>query len=174
MKVLFLDIDGVLNSHQSRHFWHNKRDQDKWENELYKSWQGTLYEYLAQEFCPIAISNLEHILREVPDLKIVVSSTWRKSNDVQALKEIFMPFKLIVNAIIDRTPVDYDRGPRGGEIKQWLDEQKNHGKVSEQVTDFTIVDDDSDMEPLMKHFVKTDGRVGLDFNKAEEIIRRLK
>ncbi len=172
MKVLFLDIDGVLNSHQSMHFWHNKRDQEKWENELYKSWQGTLYEYLAQEFCPIAISNLEQVMRKVPDLKIVVSSTWRKGNDVQALKEIFMPFKLISNVIIDRTPVDPDRGPRGLEIQQWLDEQKNHGKVNEQVEKFVIVDDDGDMEHLKVNLVQTDGKVGLDWNKAQEIIRR--
>lgn len=168
MKVLFLDIDGVLNSHQSRHFWHNKRDQSKWENEMYESWKGTLFEYLAQEFCPIAISNLEHIMREVPDLNIVVSSTWRKGNDVEALKKIFQPFKLISQAIIDRTPVDPDHGPRGVEIQQWLD------KTVGIDLKFVIVDDDGDMEHLMDHLVQTDGKVGLDLNKAEEIIRRLK
>lgn len=35
MKVLFLDFDGVINSHQSANFWHSKRDQKAWENELY-------------------------------------------------------------------------------------------------------------------------------------------
>jgi hypothetical protein len=104
MKVLFLDFDGVLNSHQSAHFWHNKRDQSKWENEMYTAWQGTLREYIAQEFCPIAMSNVEELIRRIPDLKIVVSSTWRLGETVETLRKILYPSKLIGDAIIGMTP----------------------------------------------------------------------
>jgi len=173
MKVLFLDIDGVLNSHQSMTFWHRRRDQDKWENELFVAWKGSLKGYLAQEFCPIATSNLEMIMEEVPDLKIVISSTWRKGETVDTLKDLFKWSEVIPQAIIDKTPVQ--RGDvRGLEIQSWLTEHKQHGKVNEQISDFVIVDDDGDMAHLMKHLVQTDGKVGLDFNKAKEIITRLK
>ena len=165
MRVLFLDFDGVLNSMQSATFWHNKRDQSKWENEMYSSWEGTLFEYLAHEFCPIAMSNMEELMRRCPDVKIVVSSTWRLRNDVDALKKILAPSKLISDAIIDRT--DSLDGPRGNEIKAWLDK---HPEVSQYV----IVDDDSDMlESQKENFVKTSSMHGFQFGDmlwAERIL----
>ena len=97
MKVIFLDFDGVLNSHQSATFWHNRRDQSKWENEMYRDWPGTLKEYIAMEFCPIALSNIEELVRRIPGVKIVVSSTWRIGETPETLKKILSPSK-IVNA----------------------------------------------------------------------------
>lgn len=173
MKVLFLDIDGVLNSAQSARFWHRNRDQKLWENELYEGWEGSLKGYLAQEFCPIACQNLTMILEELSDLKIVVSSTWRIGETVESLKKILSFSDLVSNAIISTTPVHRD-DPRGLEIQAWLDEHKNHGKVNEQVSHFVIVDDDADMEHLVPHLVQTDNRVGLDYNKAWEIIKRFR
>lgn len=166
MKIIFLDIDGVLNSFQSMYFWHNKRDQKSWENDMYESWKGTLKEYLAQEFDPIAISNLERIIREVPEVKIVISSTWRLGETVDSLKKIFSVSPLIADAIIDVTGKDESR-IRGREIKTWLDEHND-------ITDLVILDDDSDMELLISYLVKTDAKVGLDWNKAQEVIGRLK
>jgi len=149
MKVLFLDFDGVLNSQQSEIFWHNKRDQSLWENEMYKSWHGTLKEYIAHEFCPIAMSNVEELIRRVPDLKIVISSSWRHGETIETLKKILHPSKLIADAIIDVTP--YFRGdkPRGAEIQDWLD---RHTEVSHYV----ILDDDRDMlESQKDNFINT-------------------
>lgn len=161
MKVLFLDFDGVLNSHQSATFWHNKRDQDKWENEMYASWPGTLREYIAQEFCPIAMSNVEELMRRVPDLKIVVSSTWRIGETVEGLRKILAPSKLIGDAIIDTTPYfrhkDGSDPDRGYEIKDWLDRHP-------QVTHYVIVDDDADMlESQKENFVNTSSLHGFQY-----------
>lgn len=157
MKILFLDFDGVLNSRQSQTFWHNKRDQSLWENEMYSSWQGTLKEYLAFEFCPIAMSNVEELFRRVPDLKIVVSSSWRHGETVETLKKILYPSQLISNAIIDITPYFRGEKPRGAEIQNWLDK---HPEVEEYV----IVDDDSDMlETQKENFVRTSSLHGFLF-----------
>jgi hypothetical protein len=145
MKVLMLDIDGCLNSEQSAVFWHNKRDQTKWENELYKEWQGSLKEYLALEFCPIAVSNLEELMRRVPELKIVISSTWRYGETVETLKAMFKPFKLISDAIIGLTP-NIGLTPRGNEIQAWLDKHP-------EVDKFVIVDDNRDMVHLTDRLV---------------------
>lgn len=155
MKVLFLDFDGVLNSYASAHFWHNNRDQDKWENEMYRDWPGTLKEYIAQEFCPISLSNLEELMRRVPDLKIVVSSTWRLGETVESLKKILYPAKLAAGSIIDITP-RFQGEERGHEIQDWLNRHP-------EVTKFVILDDDADMVHLMPHLVQTDSRNGFTF-----------
>ena len=156
MKVLFLDFDGVLNSNQSATFWHNKRDQSKWESEMYQGWAGTLKEYVAMEFCPIALSNMEELMRRVPDLKIVVSSTWRIGETVESLKKILAPAPLVANAIISTTPVNKNRGARGLEIQAWLDKHPD-------VENFVIVDDDSDMEHLSESLVHTSSLHGFQF-----------
>lgn len=156
MKVIFLDFDGVLNSHQSATFWHNKRDQKQWNNELYQQWQGSLKEYLAFEFCPIALSNVEELFRRVPDLKIVVSSTWRFGETPETLAKILAPAKLVAGAIIDVTPSFRD-GCRGDEIKYWLDHHP-------EVTDYVIIDDDADMlEDQKKNFVHTSSLHGFQY-----------
>lgn len=147
MRVLFLDFDGVLNSYQSAHFWHSRRDQEQWENNMYRDWGGTLKEYIAMEFCPIAFSNLEELCRRVPDLKIVVSSTWRLGETVETLRDILKPSKLIGDRIIGVT--ESFSNVRGNEIQKWLDEHP-------EVTNYVILDDDSDMlESQRDHFVHT-------------------
>jgi hypothetical protein len=169
MKVLFLDFDGVLNSHQSATFWHNKRDQAKWENEMYRDWPGTLKEYIAQEFCPIAMSNVEELIRRVPGLKVVVSSTWRLGTTVESLRKILHPSKIIGDAIIDVTPRlgRLAEGiQRGDEIQKWLD---GHPEVES----FVIVDDDDDMAHLLPRLVQTDSWHGFtfrDMDKAHDML----
>lgn len=156
MKVIFLDFDGVINSHQSATFWHNKRDQSKWENEMYSSWTGTLFEYLAHEFCPIALSNVEELIRRVPDVKIVVSSTWRLGENVESLKKILSGAPLVAGAVISTTPAFRD-GPRGNEIKYWLDKHP-------EVTGYVIIDDDNDMlESQKDNFVNTSSLHGFQY-----------
>lgn len=166
MKVAFLDFDGVLNSAQSATFWHNKRDQSKWENELYKDWPGTLKEYLSQEFCPIALSNVEELVRRVPDLKIVVSSTWRLGETVESLQLILKPAKLVSDAVIDVTP-RIALTPRGNEIQAWLDGHP-------EVTEFVIIDDDCDMLHLKEHLVHTSSLHGFQYGDMLWALRVLK
>ena len=153
MRVIFLDFDGVINSAQSARFWHRRRDQSKWENELYSQWPGTIKEYIANEFCPIALSNLEELMITVPDLKVVVSSTWRLGETVESLQKILYPAKPLADAIIDVTPSlgykDGKRMDRGHEIQDWLDRHP-------EVTNYVIIDDDGDMLDSQKeHFVHT-------------------
>lgn len=165
MKVIFLDFDGVINSHQSAHFWHNRRDQSKWENEMYKDWPGTLKEYIAQEFCPIALSNVEELIRRVPELKVVVSSTWRLGETVESLQKILHPAKLVADAVIGVTP-RFPGKERGEEIQAWLDEHP-------EVTNFVILDDDADMVHLKHKLVQTNSRNGFTYTDMERTIELL-
>lgn len=152
MKVIFLDFDGVLNSYQSANFWRNRRDQAKLQPSKLRAWPGTL-EYLAQEFCPIALSNVEELILRAPDVKIVVSSTWRLGETVESLKKILAPSKLVSDAIIGVTPYFHDQ-IRGTEIKHWLDRHP-------EVTHYAIIDDDNDMlEEQRDNFVHTSSMHG--------------
>ena len=155
MKVLFLDFDGVLNSRQSQTFWEKRRDQQFWENQMYSSWEGSLKEYLANEFCPIALSNIEELVDRVPDLRVVISSTWRLGETVETLKKILSPANHLATAVIDVTPSL--RGSRGTEIQAWLD-------AHPEVTHYVIVDDDPDMlESQKQNFVKTSSLHGFQY-----------
>lgn len=156
MKVLFLDFDGVLNSRQSQTFWEKRRDQQFWENQMYSSWEGSLKEYLAHEFCPIALSNVEELVDRVPDLQVVISSSWRMGETVESLKKILAPANHLSKAVIDVTP-RFQGKPRGAEIQDWLDRHP-------EVTHYVIVDDDSDMlESQKDHFVKTSSLHGFQY-----------
>lgn len=160
-KILFLDIDGVLNSHQSADYFHRVRGE----------WNP--YE----EFCPISVGNLCTILEEVPDLKIIMSSTWRIGiPNLEKLKEIFdalptsIESSLIKSRLIDKTPVHRD-SPRGLEIQEWVDVNKD--KLTKDFR-MVILDDDSDMAHLKPHLIQTNGVLGLTLLDAQKAIRVFK
>ena len=151
MLVLFLDVDGVLNSWQSAEYWGRKNlSQEELDRCMYS-------------FCPIAMSNLNNLCEEFPDLKIVVSSTWRKSRSVAQLQDVLADNGfLYIDRVVDKTPVlGYDHC-RGDEIKDWL---SNHPLWvdTHEPKEFVIVDDDSDMGELIDHLIQTDARVGFDY-----------
>jgi hypothetical protein len=132
MKVIFLDIDGVLQVH------HNNKDE-----------YGHLFH---DEY----VKNLKYII-EKTGAKIVISSTWKMSG-LNILKEMWNKRNL-PGEVIDITPneVDvvergtceyYDMVDRGYEIQQWIDDNKPDKWV--------IVDDVNDMLPeQINNFVQT-------------------
>lgn len=94
MKVLFLDIDGVLNSASTmKHGVH---------------------------LCNKRIVMLSRLCKEL-DLKVVISSSWREIYDLRELKELLHRTGFGgIPRVIDVTGND-TRGNRGTEIKAWLD-----------------------------------------------------
>jgi hypothetical protein len=163
LRVLFLDIDGVLNSYQSARYLHSvKHKNDEKIPEYFN-------DYLlknALELCPSAVSNLEYILEEHRDLKVVVSSTWRLGCELKDLKALFPCSSLIRSRIIDSTPV-LKTGQRGDEIKKWIVTQNR------KVKDYVVLDDDSDMDAVEDNFVHINHKNGLTYTDAEIVIRML-
>ena len=105
-------------------------------------------------------------MARIPDLKIVVSSTWRIGNTLETMREELRSSGIDLNRVIGMTPVFRNLSrERGLEIQKWLDD---HPEVSE----FVIVDDDSDMLHLMPKLVQTDTRLGLMWDKAADILTR--
>lgn len=140
MKILFLDIDGVLNSVRSCHAFKG-----------YPHSFDEFYDYTKpKQFDHVAIALIQNLC-EVTGAKIVLSSSWRK---LFTVKEVADALRL---PIIDATPDSHD-GFRGREIERWLD-------LNPEVSHYAIVDDDSDMTIEQKngHFVQTDGFEGLSY-----------
>src|ERR1035437_1351328 len=152
MRVIFLDFDGVLNSVGS--FIYNNR----------LKLLGLTETPTHKSFCPVSCSNLEYILEECPDVQVVVSSTWRRNKTLEALKEILKVHHIMADRMIGTTPICASRY-RGDEIKEYLDSHP-------EVTEFVIIDDDSDMKPYMDRLVKTENRNGLTFTDAEKVDRK--
>ena len=146
-KIIFLDIDGVLNSEEfSRWLWNNHE----------KKYRG--YELLDQR----AILCLQDIVF-VTGAEIVLSSSWRISSlRTKQLKEQLLPYGL---EIIDCTISDA-RGERGEEIKEWLGRNPD-------VSHYVILDDDNDMSDIKDHLIQTTFYKGLLPEHATKAIEML-
>lgn len=149
MKVIFLDIDGVLNNHD------------------------TLSEgiQIANTKCQL----LKYIVNAT-DAKIVLSSTWRMGDLLSSIERMIHvcggPYKAFVGATPVLTEIDGRQAIRGDEIDAWL--KKTHHAIE----NYLIIDDDSDFHEHQKpFFIKTDMRTGLlsrDINKAIAILNNRK
>ena len=159
-KIIFLDIDGVLNTK-----W--------WYTQMERNIPQDQYGYA---FDPKAVANLKRIVEET-GADIVISSSW-KSFGFSELEEMWtdrgLPGKLIgvtPNSVSDELLLEADIDSielfhiRGEEIKEWL---IRHGK---HVNSYAIIDDMDNMLPEQQsHFVHTNPVVGITEEDAEKAI----
>lgn len=168
MKVLFLDIDGVLNSKR----WYvsedrRRRRQDGLANIKHRL--GVKYSR-TWDFDPRCVKNLNELSRTVPGLVVVVSSTWRKGMTVPQLRKLLKAVGF-EGKVLDKTGVDESR-LRYKEIGTWLSERDLRG---EKVERWAAVDDDSsDMIQLGGNFFKINNEVGLTRDDARKVARFLR
>ena len=151
MKILFLDIDGVLNSGNYQTYLI--------EHEL------PTHENNCQVFDPSCVYALMKIVAYT-QCKIVISSSWRKKG-LEAMKKLWKDRDL-PGEVIDITPLSNSR-IRGEEIEQWLEEYKS---MNQEDIIYCIIDDDRDMYPHQP-FVKTNGMKGLTDKDADKVIKIL-
>lgn len=159
MKVLFLDIDGVLNCMCPAPLQDNDWiDLDEWR----------------YGFNPDLVARLRYVIANT-DCKIVISSSWKHHVN-------YAPYRPDMNwrdvlaeklrrtrdeIIVGETPSD-PKGQRGREIAEWL---KTH-----EVETFCVVDDEVvDILPYIENanVVKTDMTIGLTIEDARRIINVL-
>lgn len=145
--ILFLDIDGVLNSAQ--YLMRNPGCFDK-NNET-------------NAFDPVACFRLEQVLVRTGAL-IVLSSTWRLMHRIEDVMWFLHKRGAPSSKIIGKTPSL--SGYRGREIQVWLEKHP-------EIQKFAIVDDDSDMEPFMDRLVKTSWDSGLLDCHVEQLVKLL-
>lgn len=131
-RIIFLDIDGVLNSTRTCIATGGYPGEELEAKDL------TRFDW-------IAIGLLRRLC-ESSGIQIVLSSSWRIIVDIKKLGDALgLP-------IIDKTPVL--ASSRGNEIARWLNEHP-------EVEQWAIIDDDSDMlDSQRSRFVRTDGHEG--------------
>ena len=152
MKVIFLDIDGVLNS-------------EEWDRYVQSFTYGARFNgcyLLSQEM----ILRLQNVVFQT-NAEIVLTSSWRTNE--RAMSALTRQLSLYHLPIRDTT-VCYAYGNRADEVKLWLESHSN-------VTYYAIVDDYDDGfsndEVLVAHFVQTNYFQGLTSEEAEKIIEIL-
>lgn len=166
MKIIYLDIDGVLNSQDYAdslyEAWeirrnHNKpyisqSDYDSFRDGIYQDEFGVIFD-------PRCVRWLDSLIKRT-DAKIVMSSDWRKSGilSVQKLWE----HRNLPSEIIDITPIHSD-GIRENEILESVEKLKPEKWVA--IDDITL--------DLKNNFVNTDFSVGLNrdcYHKCKQIL----
>ena len=153
MKIIFLDIDGVLTLQKS-------------------GWK------FFDSDCVIALKKV----LDNTDANMVLSSCWRHgfidwdengkgcglvhhTQAIRKIQELLKPFDIDPSRLIDKTPdlITPSDNERGEEIDKWL-------QAHTDVECFVILDDDSDMAPHMDKLVQTDIDVGMTLENADEAI----
>ena len=175
MRVVFLDVDGVLNSEayvrklEERHraLGHEDPARPKRETtcDCFK-----LYHQIDRD----AVARVNRLIAATAS-KIVISSTWRKRFDPLEMQSMLREHGLVADVIGATTDGHKDpemvevhghleRIYRGHEIDLWL---RNHPEIER----FVILDDDSDMVMHKNRLVQTDCEEGLLDDHVELAIR---
>ncbi len=149
MNLVFLDVDGVLNSidYAIKIFEQTKKPHS-----------GNQY-----PFDPKCLERLRTLVLQT-DAMIVVTSTWRtEEEDRVVLKKILSSYG-IADRVIGYTPIL--NKIRGEEIKFFL-------KELNQDVSYIILDDDDDMGDLSYRLVLTNIKYGFTEENLEEAIKKL-
>ena len=155
MKIIFLDIDGVLNC------------------QLFfdKKIANGIKQHFSKDICPDRVSWLNELCKDT-GAKVVISSTWRHSG-LSYCQEVLKESGAIFD-IIDITPdLRGDHCLRGNEILKWI--KDNEALLGCNYFDFhtyVIIDDESDMLYWQRNnFFQTDTYSGLTPNICYKIKR---
>jgi len=185
MKIIFLDIDGVMNSQ----LFYERRHKRRWLRPITYWWifkskvkyvlNGFKYKSisLANYKMPKNYKKFEYLFNRLKEeteslkwkwlselcnkenYKICISSVWKRhfNNDEEWNKALVL---LGFNPDVFVGITGVRRTERGTEIKEWMDDViSTHNQTIEK---YAIIDDDSDMLPdQMTSFFKTDGYCGL-------------
>lgn len=161
MRVLFLDIDGVLNS--DAYLKANPGSFDRSGPDAYVSM-----------FDPAACARLRTVLT-VTGAKLVISSSWRVVHRDEEIAR-YLAARGITTPIVGHTPqliddvVDHANvvraAQRGDEIAAWL---KEHPEVHA----YAVVDDSDDMDAVRDRFVRTTWAHGMLDEHVHRLVRHL-
>ena len=146
MKILFLDIDGVINRFKYS-------DDGRPDNTL-------------DEGC---ITRLDHIVRRT-NCKIVISSTWKASAHLMDILEEDLFPKLPPGCVIGCTKTHIPQVQRQVEIREYLNDHKD------EIENYVILDDyDFELTTFINgtHCVITDALDGLTIKDMNDCIRIL-
>jgi hypothetical protein len=138
MKIIFLDIDGVIQPPWKQDRF--KHDLEALRAEIAEKYQDPAYLEFNKydlgatyaDWSEVALANLRQLLVE-QKAKIVISSDWRRSHNLQRMQMLFRLYDLD-EYIIDCTEILEYPLTRGAEIQAYLD-------AHPEIKKFVILDD---------------------------------
>lgn len=160
MRVIFLDIDGVVNTLQiyKEPPAHVPEDQLRFVEGYYADICSPSQKRVSNLQ---AVMVLDKICHEF-DLKIVISSTWRLGHyeeTIEALRKAGLSEDIEIIGYTPNSPTHF----RGGEINSFLSTHK-------EIDDYIIFDDDDyDLYLHKDHLFKIDTFVGITFRTYMEV-----
>lgn len=149
--ILFLDFDGVLHP---RPIFGRPGETDL--------------------FCSLHL--LEDVLRQVPQVEVVISSSWREDHPLDEIRQYFsedlrdriVGMTPMPGEDIELAPLDLVDFPRHTQCVAWLVRRRSAG------TRWLAVDDDAEhFAPRCAQLLLVDGSVGLTADSAAELRDRL-
>jgi len=146
MKLIFLDIDGVINN--NKHLMTCQRNDD------------------SDMFMPELVERVNSII-DATKAKVVISSDWRLCDSSQQIYR-WLCAKGFRGEVIGATPSYAKRmdGDRGDEIREWLD-------TNAPDATFVILDDINHVECVKDRLVLTDFNKGLTDENVQQAIEML-
>jgi len=171
-KVLFLDVDGVLNSEATFKENHLASQKAKRAADFDKIAHAREFFHPLGHINTTLVGRLNRIVRET-GCKIVISSSWRILYGVETMRGFLTQRGFeFADSIIDRTGSN-SKDARGGEIQDWLD-------AHPEVKNYVILDDDAQdivgdytTKTHPNNFVHTRWTTGLQDEHAEQAIKIL-
>ena len=170
-KLLFLDIDGVMNARA-----------DELAERMIAEYgprhvMPTHVTAVIENPCEPHISALNAIHDRVPGLEVVISSTWRNEMIPVAWQRFFATLGIRVR-VVGCTP--HFGGYRGAEIMSYLIRERGHElyrgeRVGIGIDGFVVLDDDYDpcWDWIARRWVRIDGQEGLTERYVDEVVRVL-
>ena len=153
-KVVFLDIDGVLNGYP----FLDEVEANSTARPLSRQWWS---EFIDDDL----MERLNQILEETGAV-VVLSSSWRMRWPTEELQELFEEhgFRGQFVSATGNEP----RGKRGAQIARWLE------YAPFEVTSYVCLDDDLDMDPVKARWIQTSpDRGGITEQEARRAIALL-
>lgn len=166
-KFIFLDVDGVFNYIE----WWNKPEHYN----ILKS-KGQLESH----FDPECVENFNYILDKVPDVKVILTTSW-KSLTPKELNQygdypegIVTVMKNVGIKRIDGKVSNNSSGKRDLEIIEFIDEYSSNPYIFAIIDDDDYYSDSIHKEELLPRFIQTDYlKSGLTRDMANEVVHLL-
>ena len=189
MKIVFLDIDGVVNSSRSVIVKMGPKEDSGAALPLWtfaaldgedKPEYGCLFGLRTVD--PVCVALVNKLFEAGPTIQLVLSSTHRKflwnsvvpfgsDAHLARLRAYLTAMGFKVPAAFSVTPVLHQR--RGKEIEAWMDAATARGEFDGDTSEYVILDDDSDMEPWQLSFVRVNPEHGFSFSDYAQACKYL-
>ena len=168
MKILFLDIDGVLNSDvymASDEYYNACKDAGIKNHRSYEVVTKAHHLHID----PAGVKLLNDLIAK-SGVKVVLSSTWRIRYSLEEMNAMLQG-RGATFEVTDATPVKMSWRPRGSEVAEYLrDLEEEEGIVPEA---FVILDDRDEFPKQQDHFVHTPEATGITQEHVDKALKIL-